>query len=86
MKIYKFELLTDRDNPGYFLPLNKEIYMSDIDDNVSSNFKWDKVNSFSYPEKNTILFISNDCEKLESFCDGMSEMIQLYEFAMKYRK
>lgn len=85
MKIYKFEILTDKNNPGYLHPFCPDICAGELPDDNYNQMKWDKINVVDYPSLNSIYFISDNYEKLRDFCSGMSEMYGLINSLLKIR-
>lgn len=59
---------------------------TELDEETSSKFKYDKVILCNFPSENKLIFMSNDEEKLKNFYDGMAEMNAIWEELVKVRE
>ena len=84
MRLYRFDLITDKNKPGYIKYIT-EINQTELHEEVTDKFKWDKINVWNFPEQNKIVYVGTDVHELSSFSDGMSEMMRTYEWLISVR-
>ena len=84
MKLYRFDLITDKERPGFIKYLT-EVAPTELPEEVTDKFKWDKINVWNFPEQNKIVYVGTDVDELSSFSDGMSEMMRTYKWLISVR-